>query len=182
MNYQINLFDLSVDERLRLAEESNDVGLLSALAKDEDSDVRYSALNNPNVTADVLKEFVEDENWVIREAIASHPKVSPEILQILAEDEDSDVQVAVAKNSNSTPEILLSLIESEEYPINLSIAENPNSTVAIKKAGSLATEISKVKKVELIAGKNYFDDYLEPLFYTGLNKNRGENGFYAPTE
>ncbi len=28
-------------------------------------------------------------------------------------------------------------------------------------------------------GKNYFDDYLEPLFYTGLNKNRGENGFYA---
>lgn len=28
------------------------------------------------------------------------------------------------------------------------------------------------------AGKNYFDDYLEPLFYTGLNKNRGENGFY----
>ena len=30
------------------------------------------------------------------------------------------------------------------------------------------------------AGKNYFDDYLEPLFYTGLNKNRGENGFYSP--
>lgn len=30
------------------------------------------------------------------------------------------------------------------------------------------------------ANKNYFDDYLEPLFYTGLNKNRGENGFYAP--
>lgn len=30
------------------------------------------------------------------------------------------------------------------------------------------------------AEKNYFDDYLEPLFYTGLNKNRGENGFYAP--
>ena len=30
------------------------------------------------------------------------------------------------------------------------------------------------------AGKNYFDDYLEPLFYTGLNKNRGENGFYPP--
>lgn len=30
------------------------------------------------------------------------------------------------------------------------------------------------------AGRNYFDEYLEPLFYTGLNKNRGENGFYAP--
>lgn len=30
------------------------------------------------------------------------------------------------------------------------------------------------------SGRNYFDDYLEPLFYTGLNKNRGENGFYAP--
>lgn len=28
------------------------------------------------------------------------------------------------------------------------------------------------------AGGNFFDDYLEPLFYTGLNKNRGENGFY----
>ncbi len=27
-------------------------------------------------------------------------------------------------------------------------------------------------------GQNFFDDYLEPLFYTGLNKNRGENAFY----
>lgn len=32
----------------------------------------------------------------------------------------------------------------------------------------------------ITTGKNYFNDYLEPLFYTGLNKNRGENGFYAP--
>lgn len=30
------------------------------------------------------------------------------------------------------------------------------------------------------ACKNYFDDYLEPLFYTGLNLNRGENGYYPP--
>lgn len=28
------------------------------------------------------------------------------------------------------------------------------------------------------AGKNFFDDYLEPLFYTGLNQNRGENAFF----
>lgn len=28
--------------------------------------------------------------------------------------------------------------------------------------------------------KNFFDDYLEPLFYTGLNKNRGDNAFFAP--
>ena len=32
----------------------------------------------------------------------------------------------------------------------------------------------------IASGKNFFDDYLEPLFYTGLNLNRGENGFYAP--
>lgn len=30
------------------------------------------------------------------------------------------------------------------------------------------------------AGKNFFDDYLEPLFYTGLNKERGENAFFPP--
>ena len=29
-------------------------------------------------------------------------------------------------------------------------------------------------------GLNFFDDYLEPLFYTGLNLNRGENAFYPP--
>ncbi len=28
------------------------------------------------------------------------------------------------------------------------------------------------------AEKNFFDDYLEPLFYTGLNQNRGENAFF----
>ena len=29
-------------------------------------------------------------------------------------------------------------------------------------------------------GLNFFDDYLEPLFYTGLNQNRGENAFFQP--
>lgn len=28
-------------------------------------------------------------------------------------------------------------------------------------------------------GRNYFDDYLEPLFYEALNINRGSSGFYA---
>lgn len=27
---------------------------------------------------------------------------------------------------------------------------------------------------------NYFDDFLEPLFYTGLNQNRGEDAFFVP--
>ena len=30
------------------------------------------------------------------------------------------------------------------------------------------------------AGKNFFDDYLEPLFYTGLNQNRGDNAYFPP--
>ena len=30
------------------------------------------------------------------------------------------------------------------------------------------------------SGKNYFDDYLEPLFYDGLNQSRGENAFFPP--
>ena len=29
-------------------------------------------------------------------------------------------------------------------------------------------------------GQNFFDDCLEPLFYTGLNKDRGENAFFPP--
>lgn len=29
-------------------------------------------------------------------------------------------------------------------------------------------------------GKNFFDDYLEPLFYTGLNQNRGDNAYFPP--
>lgn len=29
-------------------------------------------------------------------------------------------------------------------------------------------------------GKNFFDDFLEPLFYTGLNQNRGDNAFFPP--
>ena len=27
---------------------------------------------------------------------------------------------------------------------------------------------------------NYYDDYLEPFFYTGLNRNRGANGYFPP--
>lgn len=29
-------------------------------------------------------------------------------------------------------------------------------------------------------GKNFFDDYLEPLFYTGLNQNRGDDAYFQP--
>ena len=29
-------------------------------------------------------------------------------------------------------------------------------------------------------GKNFFDDYLEPLFYEGLNQNRGDQAFFLP--
>ena len=29
-------------------------------------------------------------------------------------------------------------------------------------------------------GRNFFDDCLEPLFYTGLNQNRGDNAFFPP--
>lgn len=29
-------------------------------------------------------------------------------------------------------------------------------------------------------GQNFFDDCLEPLFYTGLNKDRGDNAFFPP--
>ena len=29
-------------------------------------------------------------------------------------------------------------------------------------------------------GLNFFDDYLEPLFYTGLNQNRGDNAYFPP--
>ena len=29
-------------------------------------------------------------------------------------------------------------------------------------------------------GLNFFDDYLEPLFYTGLNQNRGDNAYFSP--
>lgn len=29
-------------------------------------------------------------------------------------------------------------------------------------------------------GLNYYDDYLEPFFYTGLNRNRGANGYFPP--
>lgn len=29
-------------------------------------------------------------------------------------------------------------------------------------------------------GENFFDDCLEPLFYTGLNRDRGENAFFPP--
>lgn len=29
-------------------------------------------------------------------------------------------------------------------------------------------------------GLNYYDDYLEPFFYTGLNRNRGASGYFPP--
>ena len=63
-------------------------------------------------------------------------------------------------------------------------AEDKELIASIVKGGAWGTGpkdfMRKIYVNSIKKGENFFDDCLEELFYTGLNKNRGENCFYPP--
>ena len=91
MKFLIELNDLPLVERSRLATETGDTELLKVLA--------------------------EDVDWRIREEVAKSDKVSAEILQKLAEDVDEDVRISVAENDRVTVDTLLKLILDDDNDV-----------------------------------------------------------------
>jgi len=68
------------------------VEVLSQLAKDKNSDVRYYVARNPSTPVEVLSQLAEDENSDVRYYVARNPSTPVEVLSQLAVDKNSDVR------------------------------------------------------------------------------------------
>ena len=68
--------------------------------------------------------------------------------------------------------------------LNSSSSEDKEIIASVVKGGDWGTGpkdfMRAIYNDSIKKGENFFDDCLEELFYTGLNKNRGENCFYPP--
>ncbi len=147
--------DMSVDERIRLAESSNDPAILAKLADDEDVNVRLIVANrtaDPAVLAkladdmhynvraivaerandpEILAKLADDEDWWVRAAVAARAD-DPALLAKLADDEDWHVRWDVA-NRTDDPKILAKLADDEDWHIRWIAAKRSGKSVSSKK-------------------------------------------------
>ncbi|MGL4485248.1 MAG: hypothetical protein ACRCUS_09875, partial [Anaerovoracaceae bacterium] len=120
--------------------------------------------------------FVQKKGWLGVKAIPQtltaqerknayyNSKVSKAIIpKVYAEQEDGSYKLNVAE--------LKKLNEDEEKELSVAVKGKPWGTGPKDFMRSLYNDC--IKK-----GENFFDDYLEPLFYEGLNQHRGNTGFF----
>ena len=83
--------ELTVEERISIAEGTNDVEELMELANDEDQFVRCAVAENRCIPKELMRKFATDENHNIRGAVARNYSVPDDVLELLATDEDAFV-------------------------------------------------------------------------------------------
>lgn len=127
----------------------------------------------------VFLYFIQKKGWLGVNAIPV----------VLTEKEYKNAFYAKGAKSREIVPQVYQKVEEDKYKINVAALQ----AISDEDEAILATCVKgdpwgtgprdfmrQIFKGCIAAGKNFFDDYLEPLFYTGLNLNRGENGFYAP--
>jgi DNA-binding Xre family transcriptional regulator len=117
---------------------------LIELAYDNDSEVRESAMCNPNIPREVVEEYywqhltanhpnsqshdlsklVSSKWWFIRVNAAKHPNLSLDDLKELCKDLDLNVRASAAKNPNIPIEILKEFANSRSPRVRCSVAQN----------------------------------------------------------
>ena len=98
MKYLIEISEISVNERTRLANKTEDIGLLRVLSEDEESSVKIAVGENPNTILEILDKLSRDPVWNVRIATLNNPNTSQLIKKRLLHDPNRYVRLA-AKNA-----------------------------------------------------------------------------------
>lgn len=133
-------------ERVRLATSSNSARLLTALADDNDAEVRAHACGNIKCPSNVFEKAAyrsEGNSYdtmfgggfadtvsepAVRIIIASRPDTSPELLTRLSTDPNPLVRARVAANPSTLPTDLDVLSRDENQHVRSFVAMNPNTS------------------------------------------------------
>ncbi len=100
--------------------------LLTQFIQHSNSNVRTTLLDHPNLTAAHWQQLAQDEALTVREAIAASANVPPHILELLSTDEQAQVRLKVATNSRTPESALVALARDEDLTIRAAVATNPN--------------------------------------------------------
>lgn len=158
---RLDLSEISVGLRCKLANELKDERVLSALVEDESAMVRKAVAENPNTLPSDLEQLARDENEEVIFAAVENPniptddflsffyyarsvyypnlyedskKISKD-LPVLSEFAAYMVLKSLAHNLKAPKAILAKLSEAGDfdYDIRLDVAENPNTSQSVLK-------------------------------------------------
>lgn len=93
MKTSIELSEISLEERIRLAKSTSNTNILNVLAQDEDSQVRFHVARSTNATTEILMKLATDKKREVRDAVAINENVTAEILLKLTEDKNFYVSI-----------------------------------------------------------------------------------------
>jgi len=98
VKYLIEISEISVNERIRLAKKTKDIGLIRVLSEDEESSVKIALGENPSTPLEILDKLSRDPVWNVRIATLKNPNTTQLIKKRLLHDKKLYVRLA-AKNA-----------------------------------------------------------------------------------
>jgi len=117
---------------------------LTTLARDRNSDVRYSVAGNKNTPPAVLSILAGDKDKNVRSAVAFNTSTPEHVLKTLSCDDNECVRKGIASNSNTPVACLRQLSRDPSVSVRSKVAEHTNDTVSLELlAADIEPEIRK---------------------------------------
>lgn len=132
---------MSVSERVRLAESSNDPEVLAKLADDSEWRVRYELASHTS-DPEILAKLADDADYSIRAMVAEHTD-DPRMLAKLADDENWNVRWCVASLTTDS-KILAKLANDPQWMVRAVVAKQTDDPKILAKLAN--DEVTKVRK------------------------------------
>ncbi|PHM10468.1 hypothetical protein [Nostoc sp. 'Peltigera malacea cyanobiont' DB3992] len=100
--------------------------LLTQFIQHSNANVRTALVRHPNLTEAHWQQLAQDRALPVREAVAVSGNVPAQVLELLSTDEKVEVRLKVARNSRTPESALVALTRDEDLTIRAAVATNPN--------------------------------------------------------
>jgi hypothetical protein len=100
--------------------------LLTQFIQHSNSNVRTALVLHPNLTEAHWQQLAQDRALPVRETVAASANVPTQVLEFLSTDEQAQVRLKVATNSRTPASALVALTLDEDLTIRAAVATNPN--------------------------------------------------------
>jgi hypothetical protein len=119
------------------------IEILAELAKDKSKNVRCAVAQNPNISDEILIKFARDadEDVGVRYWAIWNSRMPAEVLAEIVTSDNPGIKHAIARHPNASAEVLIKLTEDKSVDVVHWVVRNPNCPVALKmwlKAGGYA--------------------------------------------
>lgn len=98
----------------------------------------FKAIENPTLSADILKRLALHTNIIVKDMVAQHPNTPPDALETLSSTIPSyssyyNPSRSVALNQSTPVHILTNLAKSKSSTIRRAVASNPSTPISVLK-------------------------------------------------